>query len=266
MRKRWVSQVTLALACAIATLPVAAAAPAKPVTLDLTAVPLADAIARWEKVAGAKADVAWPTMEELNKDTPVTLRVRDLPADVALRFLFRAARGGGSINVWRDAAGLHVTGPDDGAVAKPVERTYDLAKLGLANVAQAGGGDPIERLQRLIMEMVAADTWRDNGGAVGSIRVDGRSLVISTTPMIHDELTGLLGKLRDALADRAAAADPLVERARRALAQRMAAGAVPADAATLAEAVAKWQAAAGVNVVVDWRVLEAAGVERGAAV
>ncbi|HSI36816.1 MAG TPA: hypothetical protein VK986_24735 [Tepidisphaeraceae bacterium] len=266
MRKSRVSHVTLALVCAIAALPVTAAPP-KPVTLDLTAVPLADAIARWEKAAGAKADVAWPTFERIDKNTPVTLRLKDVPADAALRLLMRAAHGGGKTNVWRDGDTVRVTGLADAEVVKPVERTYDLVKSGVGALIQADGDTALELVQRLIMEMVAAETWREAGGAVGGMRIAGRSLVVSTTPVIHDEVAALLGKVRDAAAERPAPAEPAVERTRRALARRLP-GTGPTGTMTLGEALDKWHAAAapGVNVIVDWRVLETGGFERSSPV
>jgi hypothetical protein len=52
-----------------------------------------------------------------------------------------------------------------------------------------------QELVDLIKTVVAPDTWRDNGGTVGAIRVLNGQLIVNQTLENHDQLAGLLTEL-----------------------------------------------------------------------
>jgi hypothetical protein len=55
----------------------------------------------------------------------------------------------------------------------------------------------VDDLIRLITDTVAQDTWRDNGGALGSIREISGLLVVTQTAQSHKDIETLLGQLRE---------------------------------------------------------------------
>ena len=54
-----------------------------------------------------------------------------------------------------------------------------------------------DEILKLIIDTVAPDTWRDNGGSVGSIRLISGLLVVSQTPSNQKDIQSLLSQLRD---------------------------------------------------------------------
>jgi len=56
--------------------------------------------------------------------------------------------------------------------------------------------DSVERLKLLISETVDAESWRDAGGTVGSMREFNGQLVVTQTPVAHDRVAKLLQDLR----------------------------------------------------------------------
>jgi len=59
--------------------------------------------------------------------------------------------------------------------------------------------DLIDSIQKLIEENVATDSWKDNGGSVGSLRVfdPGGQLIVTQTPENHRKLVALLDRIRE---------------------------------------------------------------------
>lgn len=54
-----------------------------------------------------------------------------------------------------------------------------------------------DEILKLIVETVAPDTWRDNGGSIGSIRLISGLLVVSQTPANQKEIQSLLSQFRE---------------------------------------------------------------------
>ncbi|MCE2966685.1 MAG: hypothetical protein ACK5WB_13940 [Phycisphaerales bacterium] len=55
----------------------------------------------------------------------------------------------------------------------------------------------VSKIVQLMQDTISPDSWRDNGGDVGSIQEHNGSLIITTTPRNHQQISGLLGKLRE---------------------------------------------------------------------
>lgn len=70
---------------------------------------------------------------------------------------------------------------------------------------RGGGEEPgsdarsqrVREIIRTVQKLVAPDSWRENGGDVGSIQELNGTLLVSTTPRNHAELQGLLTRLRE---------------------------------------------------------------------
>jgi hypothetical protein len=57
--------------------------------------------------------------------------------------------------------------------------------------------DADEMLVKLVEDTVESETWKDNGGNIGSIREFGGSLIVTQTAHNQDEVEALLDKLAD---------------------------------------------------------------------
>lgn len=53
-----------------------------------------------------------------------------------------------------------------------------------------------EQILALLMETIDAESWRENGGADGALRLIGNSLVVTQTPQNQNQVSELLGQLR----------------------------------------------------------------------
>jgi hypothetical protein len=56
--------------------------------------------------------------------------------------------------------------------------------------------DCIDLLTKLILDTIDPDTWRDNGGTLGSIREFDGFLAITHTPTTHRHIQRILANLR----------------------------------------------------------------------
>jgi|GEM_PF-6194381 len=54
-----------------------------------------------------------------------------------------------------------------------------------------------DEILKLIIDTVAPETWRDNGGSIGSVRLISGVLVVSQTPANQKLIQGLLSQIRD---------------------------------------------------------------------
>jgi hypothetical protein len=75
-----------------------------------------------------------------------------------------------------------------------------LFSVSVSAAAVAAAAEPyneaIDEITHMIMEFIDPDSWRDNGGTVGTVRdFDGR-LMVTNTPDAHDRIAALLEKLR----------------------------------------------------------------------
>jgi type II secretory pathway component GspD/PulD (secretin)/tetratricopeptide (TPR) repeat protein len=55
----------------------------------------------------------------------------------------------------------------------------------------------VEQITQLIQETIAADTWKEAGGQLGSLRELGGQLIVTQTPEVHGQISQLLEKLRE---------------------------------------------------------------------
>jgi hypothetical protein len=170
----------------------------------------------------AKVDilVQWPQLEAagLDRNTPVTLRLREpTPVGSVLSLMFRTLPV--KLNYEIDK-GVVVIGAAE-PTATEVTRVYDVSDLVMfrgevappgapAGPGGAGGfggmpgapmavvvPDEVAQLTRLIQTTVQPDTWREAGGASGSITSFKGKLVIKATEPVHKEVAQLLEMLRE---------------------------------------------------------------------
>jgi type II secretory pathway component GspD/PulD (secretin)/tetratricopeptide (TPR) repeat protein len=75
----------------------------------------------------------------------------------------------------------------------------DPFKTNLGDAGKNEGDRPsrIRNLVSVVQQNIDPDSWKDNGGDIGSINELNGVLVITTTPRNHREITGLLSRLRE---------------------------------------------------------------------
>jgi general secretion pathway protein D len=195
-----------------------------------------DVIDYLRDVTATNIYVNWRALEAagIDKTTAVSIRLRDVKFSKALRTILDDV-GGSNVKLGYtiDDGVITISTADD--LAKNTNtRVYDIRDLiidvpdftnappfDLAQVTQvsSGGGggqslfqgnssgsgqntgptraDLVESIIKLIQDTVASDSWKDNGGAIGSIRELQGQLIVTQTPENQRALVGLLEKLRE---------------------------------------------------------------------
>jgi len=187
------------------------------------ATPASSAFEWLSRRAGLNLVIGWRNLEAAGypADTPVSLRLRQVPASTVLRLLIADVFGADGVRVQLTPNYVRIL-PLEQARAETVVRIYDIAGLlheapnfegpdfDLNSVASdnGGGGGSIfddegdddeltftrveraEQLADLIANSIEPDLWRRNGGIHGSIRYyDGR-LIIRAPEYVHRRIGG----------------------------------------------------------------------------
>lgn len=157
----------------------------------------------------------------MHRDAPVKLHLWDVTLDGALGAVL-AVSGGSPPGMRAVQDGMIViAAPErlrDGSNAVHVYDVRDLVESyreeshpslqsvqsrgpQTAQRADAAGDVPtfqetMDNITRLIEDLVDTDSWKDNGGSIGTIRELGGRLVIGQTPAAHRQIAALLDTLR----------------------------------------------------------------------
>jgi hypothetical protein len=177
MAHRTLHRVAAAAVLTLATCAIAADAPAapnhaKPLNeVKFTGITLADAIEWFRDATGANIDVQWKALEVvgMSKDTPVTLRLRNVPLRVALAKTLDAAAPGMADFYVSDNI-ITITSKQE-ADAKMVTRTVPVGDL-LVDIPDFKGPS---------FDLNAATNQTNNTG--GSSSGPGRSTSSSSAPL-----------------------------------------------------------------------------------
>lgn len=187
--------------------------------LNLDSTTLEKGIDALRQATHANILVYWKDLEAagVKRDTPIKLHLWDVTLDRALGAMLAVA-GADFPRAVQDGI-IVIASPERLRDSSTAFRIYDVRDLiqgycashhpvpvtvrskltaldpdkYLTNPADDGA----MQLTRIIEDMVDADSWRDNGGAVGSLyEFDGR-LIITQTPSAHRRIAELLKKLRE---------------------------------------------------------------------
>jgi len=210
------------------------AAMSKVIPAVLEKVPLANALAYIGKAANVQIDTDWKSLETVNVEpgTTVTMALGEQPAKVVLeRLLKQVSKDRFNKADFAVNDGIIAVGSADAIKQQTVTVTYPIAdmllfapdytdipvldlesKIGNKAAKRVTASDPFrgdrkamvpdkkERIRQIvtvIQQGVDADSWKENGGDVGSITELNGLLVITNTAKNHKEITGLLSKLRE---------------------------------------------------------------------
>jgi hypothetical protein len=160
-------------------------------------VPLDEALRELAGSVRAYVDCEWEALNRYHVDSEarLTLAVRGMTLREAIEAAMTATHPHVRVALWDDGDGLVLTSPDpDDRKRVHSIRTYDVADL-------LAAGDDSETgpaaLVALIKEAVARETWIDNGGREGSLRLLGKTLIVTQLNENHNAINELLGKLRE---------------------------------------------------------------------
>jgi bla regulator protein BlaR1 len=165
-------------------------------SLEFDAVGLSDVIDFLRDVSGANIVVNWKSLEAagVQKDTPVTAKLRNIKFSKAINVVLDGAGGGSGLVIWRPEGNvITITAGSPGG--KVVQRTYDVHDL----VADGGKADS---LLRMITGSIDADSWKDNGGKTGTIKLEAGKVVVTQTEANQKSISNLLARTRELLKDR----------------------------------------------------------------
>ena len=159
-------------------------------------VGLNDVIDFLRDVSGANIVVNWKGLEAagIDRNAPVTAKLRNVKFSKTLNAILDSAGGKSGLLVWRPEGNIiTITAGSEGG--KVVQRTYDVHDL----VADGGKADS---LVRMITGSIDADSWKDNGGKTGTIKLEAGKLVVTQTEANQKSISNLLARARELLRDR----------------------------------------------------------------
>jgi hypothetical protein len=143
-------------------------------------------------------DEAALVQEGISLDRPITIKLSEVSLKSALNLLLRQAH---LVYVIRDEV-LQITTPACGS-GKLLTRIYQVADL----VRPTAKGQPakkadMESLVLIITTTIQPKSWAEKNGGAGTIEYHAlsRSLVITQTPDIHEQIADLLAALRHLMA------------------------------------------------------------------
>lgn len=245
--------------------------------MRLKSVPLEEAVDQICTAAGCNFFVDWNSLEGagISRSEPVTLDLSRTDVCTALDSLCLAMHGQLSFAF---EGGIVVLGPHDAADRFSVVRTYDVRpwiEMGLSyptarvSVFAPAAGLQARReaardsLTRLIEDLVATDTWRDNGGASGIFRELGGRLIVAQSRRAHLQIVALLDQIQAAArpgGDAAALPDPQPGLLHTDV------GELDFSETPLRQVFQTLADRARTQIMIDWKSLEAAGIAADAPV
>ena len=170
--------------------------------LSFDGAPLSDVLDFVRDVSDINLVVEWGTLENagLARDTPVSLKVRDVTVAHALELVLGdAGRGSVPLGYTIDRNVVRV------ATGEQLNRYTDIRAYDVRDVVPAEM--PMEDLKRLVTEAVAPDSWREAGGSVGAVHTSKHKLIVTQTPMNHRQIREILEMLREQPQETPRAAD-----------------------------------------------------------
>jgi hypothetical protein len=173
--------------------------------------------------SGLKIDVDWPALERagVQRDSPVTAKIRDIKTSKALEFVFKSVEGEddehhlgyrithGTVRISSNAEldKLRVTRSYDitdllaGHPDRPVTQSKGMSGFATPSDEVESREEWLDDIMKYVTDNVRTNSWKDNGGDVGEISSDSTKnhLVILQTPEAQREVKAVLKDLREGI-------------------------------------------------------------------
>jgi hypothetical protein len=186
-------------------------------------VSLRDAIEWIRSQSGANLFVDWVALRGANIDraAKVDVDLQDVSLAQALDYTLRSTPRDPSTQLWWDVQDNVIVISAEGGIGRSGSiKIYDVRDLMESELAREkarwdawvkehgppqphfGNSEPTwdeqaQAIIRIITDHVEADTWKDNGGAVGSIRELNGRLIVQQTWQNHQKVEAILDELRE---------------------------------------------------------------------
>lgn len=179
------------------------------ITVEFAETPLSDAVDFLQQTLAAQIHVKWRKLEEAGvaRDTAVSLRLQDTPADMILDLMLEEMNLDYTID-----RGLLIISTAENLRSKLSVQVFNVQDLLPASpakpAAEAGEGVPptaLEQLMELIRGHVAPTSWADNGGT-GVLTPYEDLLIVTQTKKRAAEVELFLESLREARKTKAGSA------------------------------------------------------------
>ena len=213
--------------------------------IKFDAVSFSDVIDFLRDLTSANIFVNWRSLEAagIDKNAPVTARLRDVKLSKVLRTILDDVSGGTTKLGYTIDEGVITISTEEELAKNVSTRVYDIRDLiinvpdftdaptfdlssqqssgsttpggggggggGGGSLFGGGGGggsgtekgptrqELVEAITKLIQDTVASDSWKDNGGNIGSLRELNGQLIVTQTPENQRSLVKLLDQLRE---------------------------------------------------------------------
>lgn len=179
----------------------------RPTILDVTladvqfrSVPLERAIDELRDLTHANIVVEWKQLEAAGVEptAPVRVRLWDVTLDKALRIVLDDV----DQNLgFQEQGGIITISTRERLASKTVIQVYDIRPLIEALAGRVAPNETIthaeiiDSVTKLVENLIDTDSWKDNGGSVGSIYEVPGLLVVQQTPSVQRRVQGLLEDL-----------------------------------------------------------------------
>jgi beta-lactamase regulating signal transducer with metallopeptidase domain/type II secretory pathway component GspD/PulD (secretin) len=191
--------------------------------INFSAVPFADCIDFLRDVTNVNIFVNWKALEASGVDraTVVSARLRDVKFSKALKMILKDV-GGADVKLGYEVDdGVITISTEEDLAKNVVTRVYDIRDLIIdpgddplndfvgaetskpgatsrpATQAQSPREQAVKLITQLLQDTIAPDSWKDKGGAAGSVRELSGQLIITQNPENQSAIELLLRQLRE---------------------------------------------------------------------
>ena len=152
-------------------------------------------------VSGLNIFVNWKVLEAagIDRNTPVTANVHNVKFSKALDLILDSVGGGKTKVRYSIDQNVVTISTKEDLDKHVVIQVYDIRDLLASESDGPTRQQMMDAVQKLILQNVDSETWKENNGHVGSLRIfdPGGQLIVTQTPENHRQIVALLDRIRE---------------------------------------------------------------------
>lgn len=160
-----------------------------------------DTVEFFRDITGSNIYVNWQALEAagIKRDAQVSARLRDVKFSKALEVILKDVGGEKVALAYTVDKGVLRISTSKEIETNPIATVYGIGDLLVLSerTAPQKSKELIDALIELITDTIARDTWKANGGKIGSIHGVGGQLVVVQTPETQQQIQKFLTQLRE---------------------------------------------------------------------